>query len=182
MRLALLAPVLLGLSLTACGKSDTAASAKKGEVVKRDAGSWKSDITIGKFEVPGAPPEMKKMMEGMMKQASAIELCLTPDQAAKEDMAGAMAKNNGAKDCTFAKKEITGGTIAIDAVCKDPQGQSVNLKMAGTNEAKKTQALVTVGGKTPTGANMTMEMNMSSVWTGACKAGQTTIDGTKFAG
>ncbi len=181
MRTALITPLILGLALSACGKSETAVVGKDG-VVKREAGSWKSDISIAKFEVPGAPPEMKQMMEGMMKSASAVELCLTADQAAKEDMAGAMAKNNGAKDCTFSKKEITGGKIAIDAVCKDARGQSVNMKMAGTTEPKKTQALVTVAGKAPTGGDMTMEMNMTSTWTGACKPGQITIDGTKNAG
>ncbi len=181
MRIALITPLILGLALSACGKSGTATPGKD-EVVKREAGSWKSDISIAKFEVPGAPPEMKKMMEGMMQAASAVELCLTPEQAAKEDMAGAMAKNNGAKDCTFAKKEITGGKIAIDAVCKDQQGQSVNMKMTGTTDPKKTQALVAVSGKTPTGADMNMEMNMTSTWTGACKPGQMTIDGSKNAG
>jgi Protein of unknown function (DUF3617) len=171
----------LGLALSGCGGGDKSVAASSGPV-KRAAGSWKNEMSITKFEVPGAPPEAKQMMEGMMKMASAIEVCLTPEQAAKDDVAAEMAKGGAAKDCQFSKKEVSGGVINVEGVCKDPSGQQVNLKVAGTAEPKKTDASIVVSGNdAKLGGAMNMEMKVSSSWTGPCKPGQLTMDGTKSA-
>jgi Protein of unknown function (DUF3617) len=170
MRSAILGIVAVGLSLSGCGSKEAASG-----VVKRDAGSWKSEISINKFELPGAPPEAKQMMEGMMKMASAVEVCLTPEQAAKDDIATDMANGQAAKDCQFSKKNVSGGTIDVEGICKNGRGETVNMKIAGTVESKKTDALISVSGKSPMGAGqMNMEMKVVSTWTGACKPGQPT--------
>ncbi len=177
MRTLIVSTLALGLALGGCGgKTETTASGS----VKREAGSWKTEITVIKFDVPGAPPEAKTMMEGMMKMASAVEVCLTPEQASKEDMASNLAEAQSAKNCQFSKKNVTGGTIDVEGVCQGNRGQSVNMKIAGTIESKKTDAVMSVSGKSPLGeGQMNMEMKVVSSWTGACKPGQATKDGSK---
>jgi hypothetical protein len=181
MRAALIAPIILGLALSGCGKADEKTAEKKvsSETIKREAGSWKNDITIAKFEMPGAPPETKTMMEGLFQAASGMEVCLTPEQVAKEDMATELAKGGAAKDCTFSKKEVTGGVINIIGVCKDGSGESVDMTITGTAAPANTQANILVSGKTPTKQTFTMGINVASKRTGDCKPGQITADGKK---
>ncbi len=52
----------VALAVSGCGKSENAA----GGPVKREAGNWKTDVKLVKFEVPGMPPEMKDGMAKMM--------------------------------------------------------------------------------------------------------------------
>lgn len=167
----ILACGIVALALAGCSKSETGGGSD-GKPVKREAGSWKNSITIDKFDMPGAPPEAKTMMQGMMQAASAVELCLSPEAAAKEDLAAAMAKGQSGKDCTYSKKDVTGGDIAVEGTCKDSTGQEVNLSITGKAEPKKTDMLINVKGKAPNGQNMDMTMHAVSEWTGACKPGQ----------
>ncbi len=164
----ILACGIVALALTGCSKSESGGNAP----VKREAGSWKNKITIDKFDLPGAPPEAKTMMEGMMQAASAVELCLSPEAAAKEDLAAEMSKGQAGKDCTFSKKDVNGGTIAVEGVCKDAMGQQVQLSLTGNAEPKKTDMVINIKGKGPGGQDMTMAMHAVSEWTGACKPGQ----------
>ncbi len=158
------------LAISACSKKEEPTGP-----VKRLAGSWKTDISISKLEAPGAPPEAKTQMEGMMKAMSAIEVCLTPAQAAKEESIESLMKGQSQQDCTFAKKEISGAAINVEGVCKQG-GQDVNMKITGTRDPKKTDAVVQISGKTPQGA-VAMDMRAVSTWTGECKPGQMTTDG-----
>ncbi|MBA4308523.1 MAG: hypothetical protein C0429_17485, partial [Sphingopyxis sp.] len=60
------------LAVTGCGKAENA-----GGAVKREAGNWKTDVKLVKFEVPGMPPEMKDGMAKMMEGASGMDQCFT---------------------------------------------------------------------------------------------------------
>ena len=177
---AVLAVAATGLLIGGCS-NDKAESSDKAETVKREAGSWKNTITLEKFDVPGAPPEMKDMMQGMMTAASKMEVCLTPEMAAKENIAESMAKSQANNDCTFSKQNIAGGKFDVAAVCKDGSGQTLNLTMVGTSTATKTDVKMTVDGKGPTGGAMNMVMAISSERTSDCKPGQPTMNGSKVS-
>ena len=80
---------------------------------------------------------------------------------------------NGGGECTWSKKEVAGGKIDVAGTCT-ANGQTVDMAMAGTMEAKKTDVTITTKGKVPTGGDMEMVMQMTSTHTGPCKAATTT--------
>ena len=144
----------LGMALAVAGCSG--GGEKADGPVKREAGNWKTDVKLVKFEVPGMPAEMKDGMAKMMEGASGMEQCLTKEQADKEDIASEL--------------DIAGGKIDIAGTCT-ANGQTVDMTMAGTMEAKKSDVTITTKGKVPTGGDMEMVMQMTSTNTGPCKAG-----------
>ena len=154
------------MAVSGCGKSENA-----GGTVKREAGNWKTDVKLVKFEVPGMAPEMKTQMTQMMEGASGMDLCLTQEQADKEDVAAELAKGGG--QCTWSKKDVAGGKIDVAGTCTQ-NGQTVDMAMVGTMAAKKTDVTITTKGKMPTGGDMEMVMQMTQTHTGPCKAATTT--------
>ncbi|ALJ12233.1 DUF3617 domain-containing protein [Sphingopyxis macrogoltabida] len=154
----------VALAVSGCGKSENA-----GGTVKREAGNWKTDIKLVKFEVPGMPEEMKSGMKQMMEGASGMDQCFTQEQVDKEDIAAELAKGPGnGGECTWSKKEVGGGKIDVAGTCK-ANGQTVDMAMNGTIEAKKNDVTITTKGKVPTGGDMEMVLQMTSVHTGPCK-------------
>ncbi|WP_054588567.1 DUF3617 domain-containing protein [Sphingopyxis macrogoltabida] len=154
----------VALAVSGCGKSENA-----GGTVKREAGNWKTDIKLVKFDVPGMPEEMKAGMKQMMEGASGMDQCFTQEQVDKEDIAAELAKGPGnGGECTWSKKEVGGGKIDVAGTCK-ANGQTVDMAMNGTIEAKKNDVTITTKGKVPTGGDMEMVLQMTSVHTGPCK-------------
>ena len=172
MKLKLIGSAALALALVACSgaKKDVTAATASGPV-KREAGNWKTDIKLVKLDIPGLNDQMKDGMSKMLEGASGMDVCLTKEQADKEDIAADMSKNaSSGANCTFTKKEVNGGKIDVAGTCKTPQGQTMDIAMNGTLEAKKVDMQVTTKGPMPTGTgNMEMVMQMTSTNTGACK-------------
>ena len=103
-----------------------------------------------------------------------MDQCFTQEQVDKEDIAAELAKGpNGGGECTWAKKNVTGGVIDVAGTCT-ANGQTVEMAMNGTMEAKKSDVTITTKGKVPTGGDMEMVMQMVSTHTGPCKAPATT--------
>ena len=159
------------VAVSGCGKSENAASGP----VKREAGNWKTDIKLVKFEVPGMPEEMKAGMKQMMEGASGMDQCFTQEQVDKEDIAAELAKGPGnGGECKWSKKDVSGGKIDVAGTCT-ANGQTVDMAMAGTMEAKKTDVTITTKGKMPTGqGEMEMVLQMTSTHTGPCTEGTAT--------
>ncbi|RUN75592.1 DUF3617 family protein [Sphingomonas sp. TF3] len=139
--------------------------------VKRQAGSWSQKIDIVKFEGKGATPETKTQMQKMFDAMSTMSVCLTPAAAAKEDMGKAMEQMSArGQNCTFAKKDVTGASIAIDATCKQPNGGTVKMTMTGTNSATAQDMTMKTEGFAANGTQEgTMEMHVKSTRNGECK-------------
>ena len=165
----ILTVAVMGVLVAAAGCSDKGENA--GGAVKREAGNWKTDVKLVKFEVPGMPPEMKDGMTKMMEGASGMDQCLTQEQVDKEDVAAELAKGGG--ECKWSKKEVGGGKIDVAGTCTQ-NGQTVDMAMTGTMAAKKTDVTITTKGKVPTGGDMEMVMQMTQTHTGPCKAATTT--------
>ena len=156
----------VALAVAGCGKSE-----KADGPVKREAGNWKTDVKLVKFEVPGMPAEMKDTVAKSMEGASGMDQCFTKEQVEKEDIAAELAKGPGnGGECKWSKKDVSGGKIDVAGTCT-ANGQTVDMAMAGTMEAKKTDVTITTKGKVPTGGDMEMVMQMTSTHTGPCKAG-----------
>lgn len=157
----------VALAVSGCGKSENASGP-----VKREAGNWKTDVKLVKFDVPGMPEEMKAGMKQMVEGASGMDQCFTQEQVDKEDIAAELSKGPGnGGECTWSKKDVAGGKIDVAGTCT-ANGQKVDMAMAGTMEAKKTDVTITTKGALPNGGgNMEMVMQMTSVHTGPCPAG-----------
>lgn len=161
----------LGIAVAATGCSKTENSEGP---VKREAGNWKTDVKLVKFDVPGMSAEMQAGMKQMVEGASGMDQCLTAEQVDKEDIAAELAKGPGeGGECNWAKKEIGDGKIDVAGTCT-ANGQTVDMAMAGTMAAKKTDVTITTKGKVPTGGDMEMVMQMVSTHTGPCKEGAAT--------
>ncbi|ALJ12234.1 DUF3617 domain-containing protein [Sphingopyxis macrogoltabida] len=167
------------LAVAGCGKSDSSAdagaekaggtsTASSSAPVKREAGNWKTDIKLVKFDMPGVPDNMKDQMAKQFAAASGTEQCVTQAQVDQENAADALSKGFG-EGCTWAKKEIGGSTIDVAGTCTS-NGQKVELAMNGTMAAKKTDVLVTSKGPAPAGGQMEMQMQVTSTNVGPCKA------------
>ena len=144
--------------------------------VKRQPGSWSQKIEILKLEGKGATPEVKAQMQKMFDSMSAMSVCLTPAAVAKEDMGKAMEQMaSRGKDCTFDKKTVNGGSIAISATCKQPTGGTVKMTVNGTTAATSQQMTMQTEGYDANGAKEgTMQMHISSTRNGDCKPGDVT--------
>ena len=163
----------LGVALAVSGCSKGGDS-NAGGTVKREAGNWKTAVKLVKFEMPGMPPEAKGMMEKQFESATGMDQCFTQEQVDKEDIAAELAKGPGnGGQCTWSKKDVSGGKIDVAGTCT-VNGQSVEMAMNGTMEAKKTDVTITTKGKAPTGqGDMEMVMQMTSTHTGPCTTGAT---------
>ena len=120
------------IAVSGCGKSDKSGAAASDGPVKREAGNWKTDVKLVKFEVPGMPAEAKDQMTKMMEGASGMDQCFTQEQVDKEDIAAELAKGPGnGGECKWSKKEVAGGKIDVAGTCT-ANGQTVDMAMAGT--------------------------------------------------
>jgi hypothetical protein len=153
------------LAVAGCGKG----SEKADGPVKREAGNWKTEVKLVKFEMPGMPPEMKDTMSKQFAAAGNMDQCFTQEQVDKEDIAAELSKGPGnGGECKWAKKDVAGGKIDVAGTCT-AAGQTLDMAMNGTMEAKKTDVTITTKGKAPTGGDMEMVMQLTSTHTGPCK-------------
>lgn len=153
--------------LAGCNKAEDSPAAS--DKVVRAPGAWKTSMELTKFSMPGAPKEAEEMMRGMMSKLQDLQTCLTPEAAAKEDIASALAKPpGGGGECSFTKKDVAGSDIDVTLSCKDPSSpEPVTITMKGKAEAKKTDMVLTVSGK-QAGQDINMEMHAVNQWVGEC--------------
>jgi hypothetical protein len=172
----LLALPLLALPLVVAACSPAAP-------VKRQAGSWSQKIEILKLEGKGATPETKAQMQKMFDSMSGMSVCVTPAAAAKEDLGKAMEQMAArGQNCTFDKKDVSGGTIGISALCKQPTGGTVKMTITGTNAATVQDMTMQTEGYDAGGAKQgTMQMHIRSTRSGECKPSDITPPETPAA-
>ena len=74
MRILTFSLLATGLALSGCGSKENGAGASSsGGSTQREAGSWKSSVTLEKFEMPGAPPA-RPAMPGAVPRTSTFAL------------------------------------------------------------------------------------------------------------
>lgn len=175
------------LMVAGCGKSDEAAKAGgdtaasgtaatgTGDApvpatgaVKREAGNWKTDIKLVKFDMPGMPAAAKDQMSKQFEAQSGTEQCLTQAQVDQENISEALSKGYG-EACSWSKNAVGGGKLDVAGTCT-ANGQKVDLAMLGTLDPRKTDMLITSKGPAPTGGQMEVQMQVTSTHIGPCKS------------
>src|SRR3546814_16137724 len=82
------------LALSGCGKSDDTAATSAG-TVKREAGNWKPDIRLVKFEMTGVPDNVKNQMSKQVAAASGTDPCPPKEKADQAEAVSAIQKGHG---------------------------------------------------------------------------------------
>jgi hypothetical protein len=153
--------------------AEVAAATK--EAVKLEPGKWETTVAILAIDGPGLPPGMAAAMK-QQAQTQKIEVCLTPEQAAKppQDMFGA------AKNCTYEKFEMGGGKMNGTLVCKTAPGMptgemraSVSGQFASTSYDVTSEAsmkMPAVPGGPAGGGIVTTKTQVRGKRLGACDA------------
>lgn len=115
-------------------------------------GQWETTSTVESVDMPGAPPQVSRMMNGKTTRAS---YCITPEQAAKGPQE--MFKQN--PSCRFTKFSMTGGAISTEMSCSQ-NGATMIARSQGsyTPTSYSATATMTMSGK--------MSMRMTSRSTG----------------
>jgi len=164
-RIAMLALPLL--AVTACSPE---------QVIKRESGSWTQKVQILRLEGKGATPQVKAQMQAMFDAMAGVSMCLTPEAAAREDLADAMKQiGTRGQNCTIQKHDDRGSSIGLDAVCPQPGGGTVKLSVSGTNATGDRNLVMKSEGFTTKGVSQgVMEMRVHSTRSGPCKAGDIT--------
>ena len=177
--------LVCALPLAGCdsGPEVSAENATAGEVAEKVAdaggtatfvrpGKWQSKVTFEEFNMPGAPPGAKSVLDNMNNRAEAHHSCLTPEEAKrpKEDFFAGADKN-----CRYEHFNMGGGKI--DAVMKcTAQGMAQTMTMTGTyapDEYQMNMAMETEGMPGPA-SGMSMKMRVDAKRVGEC-------DGTENA-
>lgn len=87
------------------------------DAVKLQPGKWETTVAVLAIDGPGLPAGVAAAMK-QRTQAQKVEVCLTPEDAAKppQDMLGA------AKNCTYDTFEMSAGKMNGTLVCKNAPG------------------------------------------------------------
>jgi hypothetical protein len=145
------------------------------QVIKREPGSWTQKVEILQLEGKGATPQVKAQMQAMFDAMAGMSMCLTPDAAAKENLAETMQQIGTRVD----KHDDTGPTIGLSAACPQPGGGVVKLNVTGTNATGDRNLTMKSEGFTAKGAKEgVMEMRVHAIRSGPCKPGDITPPAT----
>ncbi|WP_242186781.1 DUF3617 family protein [Sphingomonas sp. CARO-RG-8B-R24-01] len=150
------------------------------QVIKREPGSWTQKVQILRLEGKGATPQVKAQMQAMFDAMAGMAICLTPEAAAKEDLAQTMEQiGPRGKNCKIGKRDETGATVGLSAVCPQEGGGTVKLSVTGTNATGDRDMTMKSEGFDAKGvAEGVMEMRVHAVRSGPCKAGDITPPAT----
>lgn len=174
---ALLAPVLLALALTACGKSDEVklenasasevaqATKDRPAAVKLKPGQWRTNAQLVSIDMPGLPKEVADQMGQSMAKAGATEHCLTPEQVEKPEEV--LAQDNG--ECRYERFSMSGGKIDAVMKCKPANQPEVQISLSGDYQPERYEVAAEMKMEQQ-GKMLTMRLKSLSERIGECKA------------
>ncbi len=178
--------VMLGLAMLAlagCGGTTDADADGDGEITGAEAqaavdaaggalkpqpGKYKATMTFLDANIPGAPPEIKKMIGSSM--SNTFELCLTPEEA-ERGFENAMTE--GREGCKINTFVINGNDLDMTMSCDDPASGKMEVAMAGTVSPTKSDMKMTMNGNMPELGAMEMQMQFVQERIGECDGSET---------
>lgn len=169
------AATLAVLALAGCDKSDK--GPKTMEQAKQEAaqlerpkpGLYKQTMTITKFEIPGAPPEMAAQIQAAMTKAQEHDFCMTAEMANQgfRDMFDKVGKGG---ECKYERFDVSGGQLDAVLNCANASEGKGRIAMngkVGEEGSDITVAIDQQGGQTPM-ANAKIAMHLVSQRVGEC--------------
>jgi hypothetical protein len=168
---------LAALSLAGCDKADK--GPKTMEQAKQEAaqlerpkpGLYKQSMTITKFEIPGAPPQMAAQMQAAMSKAQEHDFCMT-EQMANEGFRDMFDKVGKGGECKYDRFDVTGGKLDALLLCENQAQGKGTITLAGKVGEEGSDVTVAIdqqGGQAPM-ANAKIAMHLVSQRIGDCPA------------
>jgi hypothetical protein len=169
------AAVLAASTLGGCDKADKGpksmeqAKAEAAQLERPKPGLYKQAMTITKFEVPGAPPQMAAQMQAAMSKAQESNFCMTAEMANQgfRDMFDKVGKNG---ECKYDRFDVSGGKLDALLHCENATQGKGTITLAGTVGEEGSDVVVSVdqqGGRAPM-ANAKIAMHVVSQRIGEC--------------
>ena len=184
MRLTHTLPLAAAILLAACGgggdadaDGDSAVSgeevaAEAAQAIKPEPGQYKTSYELLEFDVPGMPDAVKQQMQAQMggaaEVARGITYCLTPEDIASQG-SQQMVQNMAEGNCTFAKYDVSGGTVSADMQCTGPDGTTNHVLMEGQMTSTGSTMTMTTE-QAIAGRQVHMKTRVTSERTGDCAA------------
>jgi len=158
----------LALAVAACG---TAGEERADSEIQIKAGKWSQSMVVDKFELPGAPPEVAEMLQGMVGQEQTTESCMTQDQVDKGWADQAKQSMHG-QACETEAFDADGGTLSGKVICTAENGGGATMTIDGEYDDKQMSMTMTAEINDPTmpGGSGTMVMTVSGKHLGDCDA------------
>jgi predicted small lipoprotein YifL len=169
------AAVLAVATLAGCDRSDK--GPKSMEQAKEEAaklerpkpGLYKQSMTITKFEIPGAPPEMAAQIQAAMTKAQESNFCMTAEMANQgfRDMFDKVGKDG---ECKYERFDVSGGALDALLHCENATQGKGTITMTGKVGEEGSDvnvAVEQVGGQAPM-ANAKIAMHLVSQRIGEC--------------
>lgn len=167
---------VLALALASCSAVDDEASGEPGSEradgeLQMAAGKWSQTLTIQKFELPGAPPEVEQMLQQMVGNEQTSESCMTQDEVARGFEEQAKQSMKG-KNCNSENFSAKGGKLMGKVVCKEPNGAAVNMAIDGKYTPNQMDMTMTADITDPSmpGGKGKMVMTIAGKRLGECDA------------
>jgi Protein of unknown function (DUF3617) len=146
--------------LSACGKAD-------GEL---NPGFWKSTLTVTRFDIPGAPPEVAQRVKAFVGTSQTTAVCLRAAEAKAgvRDFSSSLQQG----DCKMEDFKQSAGKMSGTIVCTGARGFGApKMKMEGSYTTKKVEMSLSgevSDSKIPDG-NANIGLTIVSELTGDCK-------------
>ena len=165
------------IALASCnqaGKAPKTAEEAKQEAAKLDRpkpGQYTQTMTITRFEIPDAPPEVAQQMKAAMGQAQSTDFCLTEEMAQEgyENMFRDIGKDG---QCKYQRFDVSGGKLDAVLDCESKAEGKGTITLAGTvgeDGSEVTVGMDTLNPANPMGRTI-IGMKMVSKRTGDCTA------------
>lgn len=142
MRLSSLAATAFPLFLLACsdGGADAdgdgtitgdemAREMRQGPEVAMEPGRWEQSLSFSELDMPGAPAQLKGVMEQNMGAKVTTDTCLTEDQVGRPDADFFAGK--GRDNCEYQEFDRSGNHIKLRMTCEDEGGATNQIAMEG---------------------------------------------------
>ena len=131
---------------------------------KFNPGRWEATVKLEKLDIPGMPPEAKKMMQQHMSATQTSVSCLTPEKAEKPDASFFQPDASG---CIYEKFDMADGKLDAVMTCENG-GQMQKISLNGTYDEENYNMRMSSEGVGPDGKPVSMDMTVVSRRVGEC--------------
>lgn len=140
------------------------------KLLKQEAGYWTQAFSLQSFEVPNPPPEYRGDLENALAARSSTPVCLTPEDVAKTDLASQLISGQGLTNCDFDENVSENGLMKVVAVCEDPKGRAVELKITGSASVRSADVVISMVGEEQAAQPVSLELRAVLTHNGPCPA------------
>lgn len=181
MRLIHALPLVIGISLAACGDSGTVEDpsdpdqieAATQDLPRPQPGEYRTTGELVELELPGASEEEVAMMRGIMEQGATQgrTFCMTQEEADEgyREFLDNMAQDSD--ECEFTQFAVAGDNLDATMTCNDGAGSTGTMSFAGTISETSQDMTVTMDMENAgEGQSMRMVLRNRSERIGDCEA------------